>query len=300
MRKGIIAGISAGVFWGLPFLAPQVLSSFSALWIVIGRFMFFGAFSLIFLSDAIKLFKSFSIKDKIIITALSAFGFCAYSLVLFQGVRLTNGVISALIEGILPLTITLFSKPDFNKLFTKGIILILIGLIFLLIYPFIKELDEIKEINPQGIFLLLVALFLWTWFAITNTKFLHRHKSISTKSYTSLMGIINLFLILPLFAFTNGVSTLFANPKIYNFLMWSAILGIAVSWLANWLWTICSKHCPPSISGTLIISEIIFALLYSFMFEQRLPHLNETLAILFLAGGVVTVIKSQHKILGHG
>jgi drug/metabolite transporter (DMT)-like permease len=48
------------------------------------------------------------------------------------------------------------------------------------------------------------------------------------------------------------------------------------------------------ISGSLIVSETIFGLFYSFIFQQRLPFLNEWIAIILLIGSVIITIRSQN------
>jgi drug/metabolite transporter (DMT)-like permease len=299
MKKGITAGISSGIFWGLPFLVPSILDSFSTLEIVIGRFFFFGITSLIFLPSAYKLFTSLSLKDKFLIVALSATGFSLYSLCLFAAVKYTDGIISSLVVGTIPLIIVLVSKPKFNKLLFAGLILILLGLFFLLIFPVLSNMMIIKSSNLIGLLLLLAAIFMWVWFAIYSTKFLHRNPKINTRNYTSLIGITNLILVSPAIFFIDGISVITHSPKLPSYLLWTAILGIGASWIANWLWAFCSKHCPSSISGILIVSETVFGLTYSFIFQQRLPRIHETTAIILLIIGVIFTVRSQRHLSAH-
>ena len=116
-NKGIAAGISAGIFWGTPFFIPIVLADFSAFEIMFGRFAFFGLMSLFYLPQTVRLLKSVTVKEIFHIFLLSAAGYWFYTLMLFSGIQLTNGVVSSLIIGCIPLTITLFSKPNFNGRF---------------------------------------------------------------------------------------------------------------------------------------------------------------------------------------
>jgi drug/metabolite transporter (DMT)-like permease len=299
MKKGVIAGISSGVFWGLPFLVPGILDSFSAVEIVIGRFFFFGITSLIFLPSAFKLFTSLSLKDKFLIVALSATGFSLYSFCLFAAVKYTDGVISSLVVSIIPLIIVLVSKPNFNKSLFTGLILVLLGLFFLLVFPVLNHMVIVKPSNVIGLLLLLAAIVMWVWFAIYSTKFLHRNPKINTRNYTSLIGITNIVLVIPSLFFINGLSFIVHSPEFPSYLLWTAILGIGASWIANWLWAFCSKICPSSVSGILIVSETVFGLTYSFIFQQRFPHLHETIAIILLIIGVIFTVRSQRHLSAH-
>lgn len=297
-NRGIMAGVLAGVFWGTPFLVPMVLANFSGLEITFGRFLFFGLISLYSLPKLIKILQSLTIREIIRVIILSATGFWLYSLILFIGVRESNGIIASLIIGSLPVTVTLFSRPNFNRSLIIGLILIVFGLACLLLYPLIlgANLATLHNISLRGIIYLLIALVMWSWFAIANSRFMATHSHIRSLDYSSLIGVISLIFIIPIFMWQEHLTTLLFHPEFIKFILWSMVLGFGASWLANIFWAYSAKNCPPSIGGALIISETVFGLLYSFIFEQRLPHLNEFVAIVALICGVILVIRSQRCI----
>jgi drug/metabolite transporter (DMT)-like permease len=292
-NKGIIAGIAAGFFWGTPFIAPVVLSSFSSFEITFGRFLFFGLISLCSLPRIIKLLATLNRQQIFKVLILSSTGFWLYTLMLFAGIQLSNGVIASLIMGCLPLTVILFSKPQLNFSLLGGVCLILIGLTSLLVAPLLNQNLSFSGIRLSGIILLFIALFMWTWFAIQNSYFMHANQSIKSVEYSSLLGIINLAIMLPIFILFQGPSRLLAHEGLLNFLMWAMILGFGASWISNILWAYSSKHCPPSIGGALIVSETITGVTYNFIYAERLPYPHETIAILSLICGVMLVIRSQ-------
>lgn len=297
-NRGIMAGVLAGVFWGTPFLVPMVLANFSGLEITFGRFLFFGLVSLCSLPKLIKILQSLTIREIIRVIILSATGFWLYSLILFIGVRESNGIIASLIIGSLPVTVTLFSRPNFNRSLIIGLILIVFGLACLLLYPLIfgANLATLHNISLRGIIYLLIALVMWSWFAIANSRFMATHSHIRSLDYSSLIGVISLIFIIPIFMWQEHLTTLLFHPEFIKFILWGMVLGFGASWLANIFWAYSAKNCPPSIGGALIISETVFGLLYSFIFEQRLPHLNEFVAIVALICGVILVIRSQRFI----
>lgn len=287
-NKGIGAGIIAGVFWGTPFLVPMVLSGFTSFEITFGRFLFFGIISLFSLPRILKLVRQLSFKEFIQLLVLSATGFWLYTLLLFAGVKLTNGVISSLIIGCMPLTITLFSKPAFNS----RLVFIIAGICSLLLIPILKN-GIGNSINTIGVFLLFVALAMWTWFGIYNLKFMQSHQHIKSLDYSSIIGVVSLICMLPIFGFINGFANLIHHKELFDYVFWCIVLGVGASWLANVFWAYSAKNCPGSIAGALIVSETIFGLIYSFIYAWRLPEVHEIFAMVFLILGVILVIRSQ-------
>ena len=294
---GIFAGISTGIFWGLPFLVPQVLTGFSALEIAFGRFFFFGILSLFFLKRVINILKQLSLRERWLVFILSATGFWLYSIVLFWSVQKTDGVISSLVIGLLPISIPLFTphrKNDGGR-FYFGLIVILLGLINLFLYPVSVGIKGVKTPAIMGIIGLLSCLAMWTFFAIWNSRFLQNHPEIKRRDFASVIGVVSLISILPAFLFQVDLPELIHRPSFGIFMISLISLGIGSSWFANWLWNICSFHCPSEISGPLIVSETIFGLLYSFMFEGRSPHGYEVVSILLFGAGVFLAVSTQIK-----
>lgn len=64
---------------------------------------------------------------------------------------------------------------------------------------------------------------------------------------------------------------------------------------ANWLWNICSTHCQPTVSGPLVVTETIFGLLFTFLYQQRWPALHEAGAIVLFGVGISLTIYSEMK-----
>lgn len=296
--KAIASGILSGAFWGTPFLAPLILTQYSSVEIAFARFFIFGIFSLLFLPRLIILVRTFSLIDFIQAILICATGFWLYTIALFTGVKLTNGVVSALIVGTLPLTITLFSKPQFNHKLILGLTFISIGIIVLLMLPFLftHNFSSLHHIHLSGIVSLLLALAMWTWYAIANSQFILKHPTMKSLDFSSLMGIISMIFMLPIFLYSHSLASITAHSQFPHFIFWGIILGIGASWLANFFWAYCCQNTPPSIYGTLIVSETVFGLLYSFIYQQRLPYSNELIAIILLISGVIITIKSQQKL----
>ena len=295
LLKGLFAGASTGIFWGLPFLAPQVLTGFSALEIAFGRFFFYGLVSLIFLGSFRRIWSQLKITDRFKLVLLSASGFWAYSIALFWGIQRTDGIVSSLILGLLPITIPLVGGGRAARRWRviPGLLMIVSGLVILVGVPWLRQGGELRTQDPLGTLILLCCLASWTGYAISNGNFLRAHPSISGKDLSSAMGVISLLFMLPLLFVFSSPMEVVSRPGAGAYLWVAAGLGVGSSWFANWLWNYCSGRVPHSISGTLLVFETVFGLLYSFLFEKRWPLVHETVAILLCLSGVVWSVVAQ-------
>jgi drug/metabolite transporter (DMT)-like permease len=295
---GIIAGIATGVFWGIPFLVPQMLPGFSSLEIAFGRFFFFGLISLLFIKPVLQIVRSLSLRDRFLLLLLSASGFWFYSILLFWGVQHTDGVLASLVIGLLPITIPLFTpgRTSGGWRFYAGLLLLLAGLVNLFVYPIVNADKVMKLPSVAGVVALFCCLALWTTFAILNSRFLQRNPQIPRKDFASVIGVVSLICIAPIFFLKVDLHQLVARDHAELYLISAVALGVGSSWIANWLWNICSFHCRPEVAGPLIVSETIFGLIYSFGFEHRFPHSFEMGSIVLFLVGVALVVTAPVRL----
>lgn len=68
-------------------------------------------------------------------------------------------------------------------------------------------------------------------------------------------------------------------------------LAIGASWLGNGLWNAASKRLPLTLTGQLIVFETVFAMLYGFVFEARMPRGLEIAALALLLAGVYGAVR---------
>jgi hypothetical protein len=89
------------------------------------------------------------------------------------------------------------------------------------------------------------------------------------------------------------VATLQSRPDGTLF-MWIALAGgFGSSWLATILWNVASQRLSASLCGQLIVSETLFALLYSFVWDGRWPQATEWVAALLFVLGILASIKAH-------
>jgi drug/metabolite transporter (DMT)-like permease len=293
---GMLAGIGAGMMFGTDFLPAQILKDFSSLEFYFGRAFFFGAFSLFFCRRAVAAFVQFPLRDKVYVAALNAAGFWLYSLMLFWSIQHGSAIVSTIVVGTMPATIALASKriKDLGWLFGAGLCVILAGLGVLHATSF----AHLMEHGFAAWILPFLCLGLWTWYAVGNASFVKKHPQLTKTDMVSIMGVMTFVILMALGAAMIDIPRILHHEQFGAYVLWTAILGIGSSWAGFWLWNICSLRCPPTISGPLLVSETMFGLIYTFLYQQRLPTVSEGAAIFLFASGAMLVIYAESRLDG--
>jgi drug/metabolite transporter (DMT)-like permease len=294
---GIIFGMVAGATWGLAFLIPNMLSSFSSLEITLGRYFMYGLYSLLLFMIYRK--KPLHIPSKVWLRALLyAFtGNVGYFFFLVLAIKYAGATITTLIIGTLPIVISFvgnFLNNEFPfKIMFMPACSILIG-VFLL---YSSEQGEINSVNVSkgdflfGLLCCLIALALWTWYGISNAHFLKKESQVSPDLFSTIIGIQTLTLVLLILFIgwmTNQpiISNLLAQDHLMNYFLGIIVLGIVASWVATWAWNQTSIRLSVSIAGMMIVFETLFGLLYTFIYHAKFPSIFEWVSIGFILLGV--------------
>lgn len=301
LMAGIFYGIAADLFWGLAFIVPKLLPSYSAIEIIFGRYLVFGILSVILWINEGQ--KGYELNRSIFIKAvLIAFcGNIGYYFFLVFSIQLAGPTIATLINGILPVTISLCGNW-LNREFPVRKILIpilvtLCGILTLNYSSFIYGADG--GWNAYGIICSIIALLLWTWYGVANALFLKDNPQIPPKSWATITGAATLCLLPIFMAITQAaapeainMSKMFAaDSSAFKFWVGCMVLGVIVSWLAYFLWNKASKDLPIALAGQLIVGETIFGLCYSFIIYGRFPSIIELIGIVLAVGGVLYCIR---------
>ena len=307
---GILYALGASLLWGLAFVIPKLLSNFTSIEITLGRYFFYGIVSLgILLLVERKHIKSYG--RKIWLTALLfAFaGNIGYYFFVVYGIKYIGAPTVALIIGVLPITVSFYGnwlrrEYPFSRLYAP-IVLIFLGLI---VVNFLGiDWSHAEQITlPQRLIGLLssfTALLLWTWYGVANSIFLKAHPRLSSSTWSTLIGVSTLFLVLIIIVVTmlrgDGLGSVERYIKLDSqllfFLLDSLILGIAVSWGGTLLWNKASALLPVSLVGQLIVLETIVGLTYVFIADLKLPSAFELVGIVMIVAGVVFGINTTRR-----
>ncbi|HNZ92301.1 MAG TPA: EamA/RhaT family transporter, partial [Acidovorax sp.] len=84
-----------------------------------------------------------------------------------------------------------------------------------------------------------------------------------------------------------------ATPGIAFFLLLCLAIGFGSSWLATILWNLASQRLSASLCGQLIVSETLFALVYSFAWDGHWPAPAQWAASVLFTLGILASIKAH-------
>ena len=300
--KGIVAGLTSGALWGFVFVVPKILPQVPATLIACGRFAFYGFVSLLALAWAWRrgtAFKALVSRKALRQAALFALaGNSLYYFFLVLGIRYAGVTASSLIIGLLPVTVALAgNRWRVDARLAPSLSLIVAGIVLVNASLFRGGAMGRAENPGPGVACLLISLALWTWYAHANARFLKANPRISGSLWASLTGVFTLvFSPVLVLALTGPAATvqafadLSASGGLGSYLLWSAAMGLGASWVALWFWNITAHTLPTVLSGQLIASETVFALLYGFLWERRGPTALEAGAIILLVSGVLLAV----------
>jgi len=292
----------AGAVWGLVVLIPSLLPEFSPLLISCARFVLYGAFSLLLaLPKARSLWRRLSWADGLLLLKLALTGNLIYFMLLASAIQQAGVATTALIIGVLPVTITLAGRGDQDALplarLRWPLLLIGVGIACINLHTLLLDGagGQVPSQRLLGIVCAFGALVCWTWFATDNARYLKTSR-FDSGEWSSLWGIVTGVLgaliwlgadALQLPAMQIEVS----EQRWQQF--WLASLACAVlgSWFGNRMWNASSRRLPLTLSGQLIVFETVFSLLYGFLYLQRLPGLLESVASGLLLLGVIWAVR---------
>ena len=318
MRKTIVKGVShgaaAGAFWGLVFLVPLVLSDFDPLQLAASRYLAYGVVALLLLATRWrKVLPQLGAAEWRALVWLSMLGNILYYVLLATAVQWAGGASTALIVGLLPLVVTIVGSRDADALrFTAlvpPLLLSLFGVGLVGIDGILTELARSGQggnvlLRLAGLLCAVAALLSWSVYSIGNTRWLERRPDISSHDWSLLTGIVTgalaLLLVLPAFWHAAG----HASPAWLRFLGVSVGVAVLASVVGNACWNRASRLLPMTLMGQMIVFETVFALVYGFLWEQRLPSGLELLAIVCLISGVLWCASlhrghDPHKLTAH-
>lgn len=288
---GIAAGITAGALWGLVFLAPELTRGFSAAQLSAGRYLAYGAIAAILLARSWRrLVPRLGRREWQALAWLSLAGNIVYYLFLAQAVQAGGIATASIVIGLLPVVVTVVGSRDAGAVplrqLLPSILLSAAGLACISWQPL---LAQGPRASPAGVLYAAGALACWTVYAVGNSRWLARLRTVTPHEWSLLTGLVTgaeaLLLALPAMAASG------AAHGAADWLGFSAVVaGIALlcSIIGNGLWNYASRALPLSLMGQMIVFETLFAALYGLLWEARWPTTMEACAMVLLVAGVAT------------
>lgn len=297
---GIASGAGAGALWGLVFLAPELVRPFTPVQLAAGRYLAYGLLAAALAAGRLpSLLRTVRGRDWLSLVWLSATGNLLYYVLLSTAVREAGIASTSLVIGFLPVAVTIVGSRDAGaptlRRLAPSLVLCVAGALCIGWQAAGGPGSGGGLRRLVGIACALGALVSWTLYAVGNARCLARLEDVSVGDWNLLAGIVTGGLALLLSPFG-----LLGAPIVRSAASWAwfggVCVGVAVaaSILGNALWNRASRLLPLTMVGQMILFETLFALVYGFLWEERLPRLPELAAFGFLAASVVACV-SVHR-----
>jgi drug/metabolite transporter (DMT)-like permease len=145
-----------------------------------------------------------------------------------------------------------------------------------------------------GLLCAVGALASWTAYAVGNARCLKRLKHISAHDWNLLTGIVTgaqSIVLIPLaLAFE---TTHHGLGEWTRFGLVSVGVAVPASIVGNALWNRMSRLLPLTLVGQMILFETLFALIYGFLWEHRLPAILELAALVLVVMSVLSCLAAH-------
>ena len=299
MLGGILAGLGAGALWGLVFVVPRMTPGLSSVDLTAGRFVSYGAMAALVMAFTWRSHQWPTTRQALAALGMSLLGATGYYLLLALAIQHAGSEVPTLIIGTIPIWIMLLGKPlglTWSALL-PGLVLTVAGLVLMMyaMNPTPVAVGEPGEVQFWwGVALALAAMVSWTAFAILNAAWLKRHPEVNAMEWANWLGIATGVGALALWLVAgSGARQLLALDNIVFLAVVCIATGIGSAWAASVLWNIASQRLSASLCGQLIVSETLFALLYSFAWDANWPSAPQWLAAVLFTLGILASIRAH-------
>jgi Permeases of the drug/metabolite transporter (DMT) superfamily len=289
---GIACGMGAGAVWGLVFLAPELLRGFGPLLQSVARYLCYGLFAVAMITPRWHLVRKLSAQQWLILFWLAFTGNTFYYVLLTAAVHNGGIAMTSLILGFVPVVVTVVGSRERHAVplarLVPSLLLCIVGALFISWQALSEEQKAPVMQQFFGLLCALGSLACWTVYTVANSRCLRRWRHMSSHDWNLMVGIATgaqSLLLLPLALFLEDSHS---GGEWANLAAVSVGVAILASMIGNSLWNRMSRLLPLTLVGQMILFETLFALLYCFLWEQRLPTLLELGALVAVILGVLT------------
>jgi drug/metabolite transporter (DMT)-like permease len=300
---GMAYGMGAGALWGLVFLAPELVRAFTPLQLAIGRYLAYGAISALILAPRWRAVMATITREAwLSLIWLALAGNTLYYVLLSAAIQMGGIAMTSLVIGFLPVAVTIIGSRDSGAVplrrLAPSLALCAAGAVCIgwqALAPI--SAGPASGARPMaGLLCAIGALVSWSAYAVGNSRSLARLGHVSGQDWNLLTGLVTggqALLLIPV--------TVMSEPLRHGAAAWAGFgavsLGVAVlaSVVGNTLWNRMSRLLPLTMVGQMILFETLFALIYGFCWEGRLPHPLEIAAFALVVVSVLTCIAVHRR-----
>ena len=295
--RGVAYGAGAGALWGLVFLAPELVPQFGGLYLAAGRYIAYGLISLALIMPRWRTLKThLAARDGRALMWLSLLGNTLYYVLLSTAVQTGGIAMTSLVIGFLPVAVTIIGSRDHGAVPLRKLS---VSLAFCGLGAFCiggQAVFPARGVPWLGLLCATGALASWTAYAVGNSRCLARLKDVSADDWNLLTGCVTglqAVLLVP--------AALLLDRAVHGAGDWARLAGVSAgvailaSIAGNALWNRMTRLLPLTLTGQMILFETLFALLYGFLWERRLPTVLETAAFVCVTLSVVLCVSAHRK-----
>lgn len=301
ITAGVLCGMGAGALWGFVFLAPELIRAFSPLTLTIARYLAYGGISALLLAPRWHdVLTRLSRREWLGLARLGLVGNLLYYILLSLAVQNCGIAMTSLVMGFLPVVVTVAGSREHGALPLRRLApsLALCGGSAICIgqQALATRATGGADHNLTGLLCAVGALVSWAWYGVTNSRWLSRLPHVTAHDWSLLTGIATGALTLALVPVAAMVDKAdHASPDWFRLVGTSAGLALSASIVGNMLWNRMSRLLPLTLVGQMILFETLFALLYAFVWERRLPTWLEAAAFAFVSLSVVSCVAAHAR-----
>ena len=303
---GIACGLGAGALWGLVFLAPELARAFSPLQLTIGRYLAYGVISALLVAPRWRsLLPRIGREGWIALAWLALAGNTLYYILLSSAVQIGGIAMTSLVIGFLPVAVTIIGSRDRDAVplgrLAPSLLLCMAGAVCIGWQAVAAPASGSVTAQVTGLFCAIGALVSWTAYAVGNSRWLGRLGDVSAHDWNLLTGVVTgaqAIVLIPVALVTGTIGH--SSTEWAQFAAVSIGVAVLASIAGNALWNRMSRLLPLTLVGQMILFETLFALIYGFMWERRLPTALEATAFALVTLSVMTCIAAHRKPTGEG
>jgi drug/metabolite transporter (DMT)-like permease len=297
---GIAAGTAAGLVWGLAFLLPVLLPGWTAVTVTAGRYLVYGALSLVLLAVGGRRLRHLSRRHWRPALTFALTGNVGYYLLLVVGVQLAGAPATDIVIGCIPVTVALAGnvrRPAYAwRTLMFPLALVIAGLLIVDVLQVTGPGQRASAATTAlGLLAALGAVALWTWYALANARFLSGNPDVPAAGWSTVVGLgtgVVTLAALPLAALTHQLGSSGRHmPGLAGLVGASLVLGVLVSWGGTSLWNLTTGRLPGAAAGMLISVETVAGFAYVYAARAEWPPAGQILGFALILAGVGLVVR---------
>ncbi|MBN3755288.1 DMT family transporter [Paraburkholderia sp. Tr-20389] len=285
--------IGATGLWAISLIAPLILAAFSPTEITAARYLWYGIVSAAILLVRYR-HRRLGVRRWIRAAFYGLSGNVAVSILVSFAVQNTGAEVVIPIIGLLPISISVAGSRHLPVATWRRLLipfaLVTVGLIVVLTVQS-GALGGNAKLTWAGTAAALLTVALWTWYALSNARFLQNNPSITSTHWSCAVGVATLLFCLVMAAVQlygdNGVVLVKNIRQEWPiFALVTISLGAGTSWLATALFNRASHELPMGLVGQLVVLETLFGILYICLYKHTIPPLTQTVGMLLAIAGI--------------